>query len=229
MLLSARYGWMNAIIEFLAKYGYYVLFAAVFARQLCVPVPSFLFLVAAGALAAAGRLSLGAAIVLAVAGCMLADLVWYEAGRRWGDTVLHVIHSRRRAPNAADQKSKERFARYGPRVLVLTKFLMGLDAAAAPLAGMSNTSRFRFMLYDGVGATLWSCAYAGLGYLFSHDLNRAIAYADRVGGSFVVAAIVGVLVYAAYKLARWRRAVRDLRLARIAPANIQARFSRRLP
>jgi membrane protein DedA with SNARE-associated domain len=210
---------MNAIIEFLARYGYYVLFAAVFARQLCIPVPSFLFVFAAGALAGAGRLSLAAAIVLAVAGCMLADLMWYEAGRRWGDAVLHFIHSYSRDPAAADRKSKEKFARHGPRVLLLTKFVTGLDAAAAPLAGLSGTGRLRFMLHDGGGAALWSCAYAGAGYFFSRDLNRAIAYAGRIGGLLEVFVVVGILSYATYRFTRWRRAARECRLAKIAPAN----------
>lgn len=217
---------MNAIIESLISYGYYVLFAAVFARQLCVPIPSFLFVLAAGALAGTGRLSLAATVVLAVAGCMSADLLWYEAGKRWGDSILHFIHSYARDPEAADRNSKEKFARHGPRVLVLTKFVTGLDAAAAPLAGMSGTGRLRFMLHDGFGAILWSCAYAGLGYFFSRDLSRAIAYADRIGRVFAVLVIAGILSYATYRVARRHRASRAFRTARISPANVKRSVAR---
>jgi hypothetical protein len=42
---------MNSIVQLLVKHGYSVLFASVFARQLCLPVPAILFLIAAGALA----------------------------------------------------------------------------------------------------------------------------------------------------------------------------------
>jgi hypothetical protein len=42
---------MHTIVPFLVKHGYSALFASVFARQLCLPVPAILFLIAAGALA----------------------------------------------------------------------------------------------------------------------------------------------------------------------------------
>jgi len=46
---------MNAILQYLVKHGYSVLFASVFASQMCLPVPAMLFLFAAGALAGSGR------------------------------------------------------------------------------------------------------------------------------------------------------------------------------
>ena len=49
---------MHEVVRFVTKHGYSVLFGAVFAHQLGVPVPGPLFLVAAGALAAAGKLGL---------------------------------------------------------------------------------------------------------------------------------------------------------------------------
>ena len=44
---------MNTIVELLVKHGYSVLFAPVFARQMWLPVPAILVLIAAGALAGA--------------------------------------------------------------------------------------------------------------------------------------------------------------------------------
>jgi ABC-type uncharacterized transport system auxiliary subunit len=47
---------MNDIVQFVLKHGYPILFAALFARQIGLPVPAPLFLLAAGALAAAGKI-----------------------------------------------------------------------------------------------------------------------------------------------------------------------------
>jgi hypothetical protein len=55
---------MNAIVQFLVKHGYFVLFAAIFARQIGLPVPAPLFLLAAGALVGAGKLGLVGALGL---------------------------------------------------------------------------------------------------------------------------------------------------------------------
>ena len=215
---------MNAVVQFLVKHGYSDLFGSVFARQMCLPVPALLFLLAAGALAGSGRLSLVAALGLAVTACVLADLVWYEAGRRWGDRILHFIHGLALDPDAADRRSKKNFARYGSQVLVVAKFVVGLDAAAPPLAGMSGTSRLRFIAFDAVGAALWSGAYAGLGYVFSQDLDRAVVYAAGMGRLLAVIVLAGLCIYVGRKLVRWHRFMREFRLARITPEELKRRL-----
>src|SRR5664279_4887769 len=91
---------MNDIVQLVMKHGYSVLFGALFAHQLGLPVPGPLFLLAAGALAAAGKLDLVAALVLAIIADVLGDWPWYEAGRRHGDRVLHFIHRLARDPDA---------------------------------------------------------------------------------------------------------------------------------
>jgi membrane protein DedA with SNARE-associated domain len=216
--LGADFG-MNDIVQFVMKHGYSVLFAALFAHQIGLPLPGPLFLLAAGALAATGKLGLAAALGLAVTACVLADWVWYEAGRRRGNKVLHFIHRLARDPDAHDRRAKETFARYGLPLVVLAKFVPGLDAVVPPLAGTSRTSRLRFLAFDAVGAGLYSGAYAGLGYVFSHDLNRAAAWAGRAGTLLAVLAFTGLAFYAARKLILRHRCLRESQAARITPAD----------
>ena len=204
---------MNDIVQFVMKHGYSMLFGALFAHQLGLPVPGPLFLLAAGALAAAGKLGLVAVLVLAITACVLGDWPWYEAGRRRGDKVLHFIHRFARDPDAHDRRAKETFARYGPPILVIAKFVPGLDAVTPPLAGISRTSRIRFLGLDAVGAGLYSGAYAALGYVFSHDLQRVAAYAGRVGAVLAGLAVAGILMYTV----RRYRLTRESRLVRITP------------
>ncbi len=199
---------MNAIVEFVLKHGYLILFATVFAHQVGVPVPGPLFLLAAGALAAAGKLGLVPALGLAVIACVLADWIWYEAGRRRGDKVLHFIHRLTRDPDAHDRRAKETFARYGPPLVLLAKFVPGLDAVAPPLAGTSHTSRLRFLALDAVGASLYSAAYAGIGYMFSHDLDSAAACIGRAGTLLAGLVLAALCIYAACKLVRRYRSRR---------------------
>ena len=210
---------MNNIVPFVMSHGYSILFAAVFVRQIGLPVPAPLFLVAAGALAAAQKLGLMTALGLAIIACVLADWAWYEAGRRRGDRVLHFLHRFARDPDAHDRRAKRTFARYGPPLLVLAKFVPGLDAVAPPLVGISRTGRLRFAALETFGASLWAGAYAGLGYLFSHDLDRAVAYAGRAGTVVAGLALAGVSLYAARKLVWRHRFARGARLVRITPAD----------
>ena len=215
---------MNAIVQLLVKHGYLVLFASVFARQMCLPVPAILFLIAAGALAGAGRMTLAVALGLAIIACLLADMVWYEAGRRWGDQILHFIYGLALNPDAAARRSKETFVRHGPRTLMLAKFVVGLDAATPPLAGLSGTSRLRFLAFDAVGAALWSGAYALLGYVLGKDLDRAAAYAARLGALWVIVVFASLAMYAGRKLVRWHRFVHEFRMSRITPEELKKKL-----
>lgn len=206
---------MNTIVQFVVKHGYSVLFAAMFAHQMGLPLPGPLFLLAAGALAAAGTLSLLKTLALSVIACVLADWVWYETGRRRGDKVLHFIHSFTRDPDAHDRRAKRVFARYGPPILVVGKFVPGLDAVAPPLAGTSGTSRLRFLAFEVLGASLYACVYAGLGHIFSRDLDRAAAYIGRAGTLLAGLMIAGLSIYALRTLVLRYRFIRECRFARM--------------
>ena len=215
---------MNAIVQFVLRHGYSILFAAVFARQIGLPVPAPGFLLAAGALAADRKLGFVPALGLTVVACVLADWAWYEAGRRWGDRALHFLHAFAPDPEAAERRSKQTFARYGPRLLVLDKFVLGLDAVVAPLAGASRSSRLHFLVFETLGAALYSSVYTGLGYVFSHDLDRSAAFAGRVGTLLAVLALAGLSTYAAPKLVRRLRTVREVRVARIPPEELKQKL-----
>jgi membrane protein DedA with SNARE-associated domain len=213
---------MNTVFQFVLEYGYLILFAALFAHQVGLPLPGPLFLLAAGALVASGKLGLVAVLVLAVVACVLADWLWYEAGRRRGDRVLHFIHRFTRDPDFHDRRAKQTFARHGLGLLLIAKFVPGLDAVTPPLAGISRTSRLRFFAFDAVGTSLYAGVYSALGYIFSDDLDRAAAYAGRVGTALAGLAIAALFIFVVRKIALHLRFATDLQRGR---ALIQAAIS----
>ena len=215
---------MNAIVQLLVKDGYAVLFVSVFARQMWLPVPAILFLIAAGALADSGRMTLAVTLGLAIIACLLADMMWYEAGRRWGNQILHFIYGLALDPDAASRRSKEAFVRHGARTLMLAKFVVGLDAATPPLAGLSGTSRTSFIAFDTIGAALWSGVYAGLGYLLGRDLDRAAAYAAGLGMVWVIFVFAALALFVSRRLVRWHRFVHEFRMARITPEELKKKL-----
>ncbi len=215
---------MKEIVQYLARHGYPVVFATVFARQLCLPIPAILFLLAAGASAGNGKLNLVLVIGLGVIGCVLADLVWFEAGRRRGDDVVHFIHRFSSASDANAARTKRLFARYGTKALVVAKFVIGLDAIAPPLAGMSGTSLPRFVSFDGMGATLWAGFYAGLGYIFYQQLDKAVAYAKGLGTFLTVVVFLLIAVFLGRRVVYWYRLIQELRVARITPEQLKRKL-----
>lgn len=215
---------MKDLLELLIRHGYWLLFAALLGRQACLPVPANLLLVSAGALAGFGKLNFFIIISLSIGALVLADLAWYQAGRTWGTRALHFICGSAHDPTSCVYGIVERFDRRGPSVLVVSKFVLGLDAIAAPAAGVTRVTRSQFLLFDAAGAALWSCAYATLGYFFRARLNQIAGYADRLG---MVLILTGILVIGAMllrRIRRWYRFLNEFRLSRITPEELRGKL-----
>jgi membrane protein DedA with SNARE-associated domain/rhodanese-related sulfurtransferase len=212
---------MNETVHFLARHGYWLLIGSVLGRQACLPIPANLILVAAGALAHSGGLNLSGAVGLAVLTFLVADYMWFEAGRRFGDRILHLVCSLSREADACAHRATDAFARHGVKTLLFSKFVIGLDAVAVPLAGAGGVPRIRFLLFDALGAVVWSSTYAALGYVFSNQLERVAVHLERIGAVAALAAAMAFGFYLARKFARWQTFLREFRLARITPEQLR--------
>ena len=84
---------MNDTTQFLTGFGGLAVFAAVFADQAGLPIPAPPLLLAAGALAAAGKLDPALAVGMTAAAAMLADSLWFCLGRKSGGRALPAAQS----------------------------------------------------------------------------------------------------------------------------------------
>ncbi|HEX9344529.1 MAG TPA: VTT domain-containing protein, partial [Candidatus Acidoferrum sp.] len=131
---------MHRTVEFLLQHGYTVLLGWVFAEQIGLPLPSMPLLLAAGALAGTGHLSLFASLVYVVLAAVAADSIWYSLGRRKGIKVLQLLCKISLEPDSCVRRTEGVFAKRGPRSLLIAKFLPGLSTVAPPLAGVFHMS-----------------------------------------------------------------------------------------
>ena len=216
---------MNEILQFLARHGYLLLIAAILGRQACLPIPANLVLVAAGALARSGKLSLSASVCLSVATFLIADLAWYQAGRRFGERILQFASGLSRDSASFVHRASGAFSKHGAKTLSISKFVFGLDAVAAPLAGMARTPAIQFLVFDALGAALWTAIYASLGYVFSDQLDRVADHVVRMGTLLMLAIAAGCGFYIVRRFARWCRFLRQFSLARITPEQLRDKLN----
>jgi membrane protein DedA with SNARE-associated domain/rhodanese-related sulfurtransferase len=207
---------MNRLIELLEGYGYWVLFASVLGRQACLPIPANLLLLAAGALAGQGMLNPIGILACSVAGFILADLVWYEAGRRWGTKTLHFFCSVSPDPQSCTETLVRNFSNKARRSLLISKFVFGLDAVASPLSGICDVGWKKFVIFDGLGALAWSFAYMIAGYVLHDRLNRIAADSQKIGEMVGLAAIAALGCLLVLRVFRWYRFLYEFRLAQIS-------------
>ena len=196
---------------------YPMIFLAVFANQLCLPVPAVLFLMTAGALVASGSLHLGSVILVGVVGSLLADYAWFMLGRWQGYRVVRALCSFSMDGQHCSVRARRFFARRGLPGLMFAKFVPGLDGLMPPLAGALNVTTVLFLLFDAVGALLWSAGYCFVGYLFADRLDVVAATLGRVSGILAMM-IGGVLCYFIWRAWELIRIMRQLRLRVVSPA-----------
>ena len=218
---------MNTFVEFVFRHGYSLLFAWVLAEQAGLPMPSAPVLLAAGALAGTGRMYLPLTVALPVLAATLCDTLWYALGRRYGSGVLRLLCRISLEPDSCVRRTQLSFERRGFWALVIAKFIPGLNAMTAPMAGVSRMRWRRFALFDSLGALLWSCAYIATGFVFSAKLERVVASLSLPGGGLLVILVTALGGYIFWKWQNRRRFLRKLRIGRITPEELKRRMDAR--
>jgi membrane protein DedA with SNARE-associated domain len=211
-------------LDFVVRHGYALLFFWILAEQAALPLPSAPLLLACGALAKDGRLTPQWIVFTGLAACLIADSVWFMLGRRRGAKVLRFICRVALEPDSCVRQTETAYQRYGSRSLLVAKFVPGLNAVSAPLAAISSVSFGRFVLFDTLGALIWICAFTGLGYIFSHELDRVGDYVARMGSGVAVLAVGLLAAWIGWKFMQRQRFLRKLAVARIAPEELRRRL-----
>ena len=215
---------MNDTIQFLIQHGYILLFLWVLADQIGIPLPASPVLIAAGAVSGSGQMDLFASISLAAAGSFLSSALWYEAGRYRGASVLTTLCRVTFEPDVCVRRAKDVFTRHGSRSLLVSKFIPGLNAIAAPVAGVFRMPRHRFFILNAVGAAVWASAFILLGYFFRSELERLLPLAQELGPWAIVILAAGAGGFVGAKaLMRWLPA-RRRRGRRMTPVELRERL-----
>ena len=171
--------------DFLIRHGYALLFGWVLLEQMGLPIPAAPLLIAAGALARAGKMNLTFAVALAFIAVILADLFWYSLGRYRGGRILKLLCRISLEPDSCVRRTENLFVRHGVHSLLVAKFIPGLNTAAPSLAGVFRMPVGRFMIFDSLGGFLWVVTVTSLGLIFSDQLEQiaVVHCAGAVGWS----------------------------------------------
>ena len=149
----------------LTLYGLALLFVNVLVAQLGFPIPAVPAMIAAGALRTGGEFLAVASLGLAVTASLIADSIWYMAGRMYGDRMLQLLGRVSPRLKIRVEQTNDCFDRWGSVALTVAKFIPGFSSLAPALAGSGGIRYLRFLLFDALGATCWAGAAIGVGML----------------------------------------------------------------
>src|SRR5882672_11332433 len=156
----------------LTLYGLALVFANVLVAQLGLPIPALPVMIAAGAFGADGGVSAMASFALAATAAVIADSIWYMAGRTYGDRLLEPLGRISLSLKAGVQRTNAYLDRWGPLALALAKFIPGFSTIAPALAGSGGMSYSRFLFFDALGAVCWAGTVIVIGMLFGAEIDK---------------------------------------------------------
>lgn len=210
----------HEFVSLIAQYGLLVVALNVLVDQIGLPVPAMPTLIVAGAMAAAGRLSIGPLFAWSVVACVVPDCGWYLIGKAYGIRVLKTLCRISLEPDSCVSQTQSRFERWGINSLMVAKFVPGLAIIAPPLAGAMRVGWLRFVALSTVGAAIWVGFGLAAGVLFRSQIEVLLTRLTRIGNIAGIALGVALAAYILYKWWERLRFYRTLRMARITVTDL---------
>ena len=197
--------------QFLISHGGLFLFLIVLADQIGLPFPAVPGLLAAGALAAGGKLSLPGAICWAALGSLCADMISFHLGQRGKTRIFRVFPDLASKKHALPRKLPTRLILRGLRVLTAAKFLP--FGTVVPLrAGALEVGSLWFLLTDAFSSVVYAAVYVVSGFVFHSQLETMIACARKLGAVALLLLVAAVGTYLGWVILK-RRSKRTIHLS----------------
>ena len=154
----------------------------------------------AGLAAHRGHLALPALWVLAAAGGMLGDVIYFALGRRYGAGLIA------RWPRFVPAIERvHRLVRRNPALaVILVRFLYGVRIAGPVVIGSSQLGWVPYLALNAVGALLWSACWLTAGYVVGAAAEQMVGNLARVERELFLAVIIAALIVALYLKFRTR-------------------------
>ncbi|HEY9459291.1 MAG TPA: DedA family protein/thiosulfate sulfurtransferase GlpE [Paralcaligenes sp.] len=207
---------MEYLAQLIEHYGLALVFLNVLVEQLGAPLPSYPTLIVTGALLQRSGSSMILLLSVAIVAALIADLAWYQAGKRYGRKVMSTLCRISLSPDSCVRQTELIYLRWGARSLLVAKFIPGFASIASALAGALGTRRFGFILFDGLGAALWAGSAIYLGTLFGTTIDDLLNVLENLGKWGLALIGLALLAFIARKWWQRDRFLKSIRMARIS-------------
>jgi membrane protein DedA with SNARE-associated domain len=147
-------------------------------------------------------------LLAAIPGLMKFDLIYWWAGRLWGERIVHLFAGQRSRQRRRGEKFVERVNRWGRRftwpAVIISPFLPIPNAIIYAVAGWTGMSWVTFLILDAIGTLSWAGMLAGLGYALG---QHAVSVAQTVSkyGLWISIGIVVLVIAGQMRGARTQR------------------------
>ena len=184
----------DLLTDALLTYGPLLLGLTTFACCLIVPMPVSWLLLASGALAASGDMSLPFVMLVAATGAILGDQTGYFTGVAIHDRVQALAQRNRRSAELYRRAQDLTDSRGGLGVFFSRWLFSPLGPYVNFLSGAADMTWARFTLWASLGKAFWVGLYCGLGFVFAENLPEVARKMGRLTWIFTGLAIAALVL-----------------------------------
>lgn len=194
---------MNWFSSLMGNLNYWTVFLLMYIEGTVIPVPSELIVSPAAYHAAAGHLDVALVIIFATLGAVLGSATNYVAAYYLGRPIVYRFANSKLGHlcllnQEKIEKSEKYFNDHGVIATLTGRLLPGIRQVISVPAGLAKMKFWKFILYTTIGAGIWNCVLAALGwYLHSivpeEQLNdKILEYNDHI--KVVILSLFGLMV-----------------------------------
>lgn len=148
-------------------------------------------LIAAGAMAHKGLLSLPLVIVVALLGAYCGDLFWYLIGKKFG---YPFIQKRPKLLSRLESTQKL-LDRHGVLFVLAFRFIYGIRTVAPVLLGVVKYPFKRYASLNGLSAIVWSISFAYIGWGLGFGFRQIVDRHPHIEEIILISIITGLLLW----------------------------------
>jgi Uncharacterized membrane-associated protein len=158
-------------------------------------------LILGGFAAHSGYLKLPLVILSAFTGSLVGDQFFFWMGRKRGKRFLEGRPGLLRKM----EKAQRLLERHRTPVILGFRFLYGFRTVTPFLIGITGVSFLRFFILNAIGALIWACTVAGLGYFFGEAMSLLLGDIRRFEVAIAIALMLLGLILWLYLFIRSKR------------------------
>jgi membrane protein DedA with SNARE-associated domain len=187
----------HQLAALVAHYGIPALFLSLALEALGLPLPGESAIIVASGAAASGEFHIRTVFLTAFAAAVLGDGAAYLIGRKLGRPVIARVGGRFGLTEAVLARIEGFFAKYGPVLVVVARFIVPLRQFNGLVAGTSGMNWMAFMAANVVGAALWVGLWVTLAYRFglNADVIPWVWHHLSLVAAVAVPLVIAALIY----------------------------------
>ena len=189
--------WINSL---LSNLDYGTITFLMMLESTVIPVPSELVVSPAAYHAAGGNLNIFLVILFATIGADLGASINYIAGYYLGRPIIYKFANSHLGHlcllnQEKVEKSEKYFYDHGMFATITGRLLPGIRHLISIPAGLSKMNYWKFLLYTTIGAGVWNCILAALGwYLHSVVPEDKLAESIHQYGEYIKWGLIVIVV-----------------------------------